>query len=139
MKKVKLSKEEIRKIINESTGISECILKLYEHVTGDDWHKIEKFNSFPACNHNTALFIMETMHKKWDPVRTNLIWLQNGFSSKSMGTPLKDFIVEIPNNCYILMEVKSMTVDQIIDMTAGYAQQEVEEFFKDNDNENQIL
>ena len=143
MDKFKLTKLRIRELRNISESVSEFLVNLYSEVIPDKWDDIEYFNSYPQCNKNTALIIMEEMHKKWDPIQSNMLWLNKGFSSSH--DTLSDYDIRIPDNCYVLKK----TYAGIPDITASFVQQEVEEigedpeeFYEDAEkgcwNENQV-
>lgn len=121
MKTYVLLKSRIRELADESNSASEFLMKLYCEVIPDKWEDIERFNDWPKCNVNTSLFIMEEMHKKWDPVMSNMLWMNKEFST--LDQKLNDFQVSIPDNCYTLRKEPIATKE----MVEGFAQQEVEE------------
>ena len=125
MKTVKLERSKIREIVAQSGCISECIVNLYTEVINTPWDDIESFNDWPKCNNTTWCFILDEMKKKWDPVSSGLMWMNKGFSS--FHGELNDFEVFVPKDCVVLVGPKIIESSTVVDMTAGFAQQEVEE------------
>jgi hypothetical protein len=131
MTKKKLPREQITDIIQKAGTVSECIRDLYIAVIDHKWEDILKFHSFPGVNEFTALFILDEMQKKWDPLTVNMLWLNKGFSSNH--TVLKDFQVDIPDDCYELIGPEGLHELDLADFTAGFARVEVEELGIDPD------
>lgn len=129
MKTVELSQKRIEEIVLQSSCISDCIVNLYLEVLKAEWDDIEFIEVWPQCNRTTALFIIDQMKTRWDAVSSGLMWMNKGFSSSS--DTAGDFQVIIPDNCFTLKQVKSVDHSTIVDMTASYAQQEIEEMSRD--------
>jgi hypothetical protein len=129
--KKKLSAKRIIEIITSVETVSECIRDLYIAVIEDKWEDILQFHGFPGVNEKTAIFILDEMHKKWDPVTCNILWLNKGFSGSH--NELKDFEVFIPKDLYELVGPQGKYVPDLNDFTAGFAQVEVEEMGVDPD------
>ena len=131
MIKKKLPKERIIEIVKNAGSISECIRDLYIEVIDDKWEDILKFHAFPGVNQFTAIFILEEMQKRWDPITVNMLWLNKGFSSNH--TVLRDFQVDVPEDCYELVGPQGKHEHDLADFTAGFAKVEVEELGIDPD------
>lgn len=126
MKTVKLSKETILDIFNHSTNYVEVILGLFKAVT--PWDDIEVFNSYPLVNEATWKFICEEGNSRYG-LDFGLNWMNKGFSGTKH---IKEWTVQIPNNCYTL-NVKSVDSLTLADQTAAYAKIEIEELGSEQD------
>ena len=136
MKKVPLSNQTINKIVESSTNAAECLLALYKEVIKEDWNNIESFDGWPKCHDNTAVYILDSMHTKFDHWSVTSLWLNKGFASDKS---IKENMVVLPDDLYILKGAQSAFQQDIIDMTASYAKVEVEELGEDpNDFLNEI-
>jgi hypothetical protein len=131
MKKSKLTQERILKVIELAGTISECLRDLYKEILPVKWDDIKIIRVWPQVNRKTGVFILDEMHKKWDPITCNMLWLNKGFSSSH--DELKDWEVAIPDDCYELIGPEGIHIPDLNDFTAGFAKVEVEEIGVDPD------
>ena len=79
---MKLEKETIDKIFDESADGVEAIIALYKTAI-PQWDDIESLDGWPTVNRVTAGYISEKFLSKWrkDGLSARLLWMNMGFST----------------------------------------------------------
>jgi len=103
MKQIKLPKEKISKIFDESTDAIDAIINLYRQIPGfDECHHTE---GYPCVSTKTAKFIMNKLLEKNNDDNTILMtWMNEGFSSDfSDEEKLPDWIIDFNRHNFKLI------------------------------------
>ena len=95
MKKIKLSKEKIDKLAEESINSVDLLIEFYR-LAVPDFDKLKKIDKgWPTVNEETAKYLIEKLQVP-DAGSGNMLWLNKGFSYDNT-KGLKDFEVDLSN------------------------------------------
>jgi hypothetical protein len=88
----KLSKLKIDEIFAASENSSAALYGLYKFVI-PKYDKAKQIRNYPQVSHNTAIYILDKFHERYQPDdQANLLWLNIGFSTSDH---LPDWTVDI--------------------------------------------